>query len=93
MSHRGGKRVSEDSVELALPLWTATRPPPNCGMRKFVAALAVLLLALVIVVTVRTVRFAPVPRESPSETFMTVEHDSLLAAYLAGAIRFPTISR
>ena len=62
-------------------------------MRKIVAALAVLLLALVIVVTVRTLRFAPVPRESPSETFMTVEHDSLLAAHLAGAIRFPTISR
>jgi hypothetical protein len=51
--------MPQDSVELALPLWTATQPPPNCGMRKIVAALAVLLLALVMVVTVRSVRSAP----------------------------------
>lgn len=61
-------------------------------MRKIVAALAVLLLALVIVVTVRTVRFAPVRRDVRQGRTLPPENDSLLAAHLAGAIRFPTIS-
>jgi carboxypeptidase PM20D1 len=61
-------------------------------MRKIVAALAVLLLALVAVVAVRTVRFAPVTREAGQRVALPPENDSLLAAHLAGAIRFPTIS-
>ena len=61
-------------------------------MRKIVAALAVLLLALVIVVTVRTVRFAPASREARQRRTLPPENDSLLAAHLAGALRFPTIS-
>jgi len=61
-------------------------------MRKIVAALAVLLLALVIVVTVRTVRFAPVSREARQGRTLPPVNDSLLAAHLAGALRFPTIS-
>jgi carboxypeptidase PM20D1 len=62
-------------------------------MRKIVAALAVLLLALVIVVTVRTIRLAPDERQSHSERFgFPKQNDSLLAAHLAGAIRIPTIS-
>ena len=55
-------------------------------------ALAILLLALVVVVTVRTVRFAPVKREATAEMLAPVGSDSLLAVHLAGAIRFPTIS-
>lgn len=62
-------------------------------MRKIVAALAVLLLALVLVVTVRTVRFAPVRREARHDVSLPAENDSLLAAHLSGAIRFATISR
>ena len=61
-------------------------------MRKFLAALAVLLLALVVVVTVRTVSFSPVRREASPQIAPTPGNDSLFAAHLAGAIRFPTIS-
>jgi carboxypeptidase PM20D1 len=61
-------------------------------MRKIVAALAVLLLALVTVVAVRTVRFAPVARDAGQQVALPPQNDSLLAAHLAGAIRFPTIS-
>jgi carboxypeptidase PM20D1 len=61
-------------------------------MRKIATALAVLLLALVIVVTIRTVRFKPVKRETTSESLSPVGNDSLLAVHLAGAIRFPTVS-
>jgi carboxypeptidase PM20D1 len=61
-------------------------------MRKIVAALAVLVLALVIVVTVRTVRFAPVGREARQAPTLPPQNDSLLAAHLAGATRFPTVS-
>lgn len=62
-------------------------------MRKIVAALAVLLLALVLVVTVRTIRFAPDHREARHDVSLPAVHDSLLAEHLSGAIRFPTISR
>jgi carboxypeptidase PM20D1 len=61
-------------------------------MRKIVAALAVLLLALVIVVAVRTARFAPVTRDARRQVALPSENDSLLAERLAGAIRIPTIS-
>jgi carboxypeptidase PM20D1 len=61
-------------------------------MRKIVAALAVLLLALVIIVTVRTARFAPAPHDARQQAALPPENDSLLAAHLAAAIRFPTIS-
>jgi carboxypeptidase PM20D1 len=62
-------------------------------MRKFAAALAVLLVALVAVVAVRTARFGPRPRAAQPNVTLAAENDSLLAAHLAGAIRFATISR
>lgn len=61
-------------------------------MRKFPAALAVLLLALVVVVTVRTVRFVPYPVSAAVRDALPAENDSLLAAHLAGAVRIPTVS-
>ena len=61
-------------------------------MSKIVAALAVLLLALAIVVAVRTARLAPVARDARQQVALPLQNDSLLAQHLAGAIRFPTIS-
>ena len=61
-------------------------------MSKIVAALAVLLLALAIVVAVRTARLAPVARDARQQVALPPQNDSLLAQHLAGAIRFPTIS-
>jgi carboxypeptidase PM20D1 len=62
-------------------------------MRKIAAALSVLLLALVIVLAVRTMRFVPLRGEVRTDITLPPENDSLLAAHLAGAIRFPTISK
>ena len=61
-------------------------------MSKIVAALAVLLLALAIVVAVRTARLAPVARDARQQVALPLQNDSLLAQHLAGAIRFRTIS-
>ncbi|MEP7065155.1 MAG: M20 family peptidase [Gemmatimonadota bacterium] len=62
-------------------------------MRKFAAALAVLVLALLLVVAVRTVRFVPVRTEVRRDVTLPAENDSLLAVHLAGAIKIATISR
>ena len=61
-------------------------------MKKFAAFLGVLLLALVIVVTVRTIRFVPSPGDTSVVAPLRVQNDSLLADHLAGAVRIPTIS-
>jgi carboxypeptidase PM20D1 len=62
-------------------------------MRKFAAAVAVLLAALVVVVAIRTVRFTPHRAAARTDVTLPATNDSLLAAHLAAAIRFPTISR
>ena len=62
-------------------------------MRKFAGAIAVLLLVFVVIVTVRTVRFAPARGEARRDAALPPENDSLLAAHLAGAITFVTISK
>lgn len=83
----------EDSSEPPPPLWTATPPPPNCGMKKLAALLGALVLALVVVVTVRTMRFTPIRGAARSGATLATVNDSLVAAHLAGAIRFATISK
>ncbi len=60
-------------------------------MRKILVALAALLLALLAVVTVRTMRFTPHGGAQPSGV-LPATNDSLLAEHLAGAVRIPTIS-
>jgi carboxypeptidase PM20D1 len=85
--------MTEDSSEPGVLLWTATTPAPNCGMKKLAALLAALVVVLVVVVAVRTMRFAPIRRASRTGVALAPENDSLLAAHLAGAIRFSTISK
>ncbi len=62
-------------------------------MRKIAAALAVLLLALAVVVTVRTFRFTRRAHDSRLGGALPAVNDSILASHFAGAIRIPTISR
>ncbi|HEV7704860.1 MAG TPA: M20/M25/M40 family metallo-hydrolase, partial [Gemmatimonadaceae bacterium] len=62
-------------------------------MKKFAAALAVLLLVLIAVLAVRTMRFAPLPAQARSSVALPPVNDSLLAAHLSGAIKFATISK
>ena len=62
-------------------------------MKKIAAALAVLVLALIAVMAVRTMRFAPLPAPAHSSVALPPVDDSLLAAHLAGAIKFATISK
>ena len=61
-------------------------------MKKFAAALAVLVLALAIVVTVRTIRFVPYPETATAHDTLPQVNDSLVAAHLAGAVRIATVS-
>ena len=61
-------------------------------MKKFAAALAVLVLALAIVITVRTMRFVPYPTVAGAHDTLPRVDDSLVAAHLAGAVRFATVS-
>jgi len=62
-------------------------------MRKLAVLLATLLVVLVIVVVVRTVRYTPIRNEERAGIALAAENDTLLAAHLAGAIRFATISK
>ncbi len=55
--------------------------------------LAVILLAIVTGVVVRTIRFTPIRGNARTDVTLAAENDSLLAAHLAGAIRFATISK
>jgi carboxypeptidase PM20D1 len=61
-------------------------------MKKFALFLAVLLLALVIVMAVRTIQFVPSPSDTAAATQLPSVNDSMLAQHLAGAIRIPTVS-
>jgi len=61
-------------------------------MRKFAAAVAVLFVALVVVITVRTVRFVPYPAPADARDSLPPVNDSLVAAHLAGAVRIATVS-
>ena len=61
-------------------------------MRKFAAAVAVLFVALVVAITVRTVRFAPYPAPADAHHSLPPVNDSLVAAHLAGAVRIATVS-
>jgi len=61
-------------------------------MKKFALFLAVLLLALVIVMAVRTIQFVPSPSDTAAAAPLPPVNDSMLAQHLAGAIRIPTVS-
>jgi carboxypeptidase PM20D1 len=61
-------------------------------MKKFALFLSVLLLALVIVMAVRTIRFVPSPSDTAAVAPPHSVNDSMLAQHLAGAIRIPTVS-
>jgi carboxypeptidase PM20D1 len=62
-------------------------------MKKFMAALAVLLLVVVAVMAVRTMRYAPLPPQALSRASLPTVNDSLLSVHLSGAIKFATISK
>lgn len=62
-------------------------------MKKPAALLAALVVVLVIVVVVRTARFTPIRSQARTDIALAPENDTLLAAHLAGAIKFATISR
>jgi carboxypeptidase PM20D1 len=62
-------------------------------MKKLAALLAALLVLLVIVVVARTVRYTPIRNEARTGIALAAENDTLLAAHLAGAVRFATISK
>ncbi len=62
-------------------------------MKKLLWILAALVVALVIVVVVRTVRFTPIRDAARTNVTLASENDTLLAAHLAGAIRFATVSK
>jgi carboxypeptidase PM20D1 len=61
-------------------------------MKKIAIALGALLLVLVVVVTVRTIRFVPSNSDTAAVAPLPSESDSILAEHLAGAIRIPTVS-
>ncbi len=61
-------------------------------MKKFALFLGVLLLALVIVMAVRTIQFVPSPGDTAAIAPLPSVNDSMLAQHLAGAIRIPTVS-
>jgi carboxypeptidase PM20D1 len=61
-------------------------------MKKIGIVLGAALLALALVVAVRTIRFAPLAAAAIAAEPLPAVNDSLLAEHLAGAIRFPTIS-
>lgn len=61
-------------------------------MKKIFISLGLLLLALVIVVTVRTIRFVPTRTDTTAIPPLGSKNDSILAERLAGAIRIPTVS-
>ncbi len=85
--------MTEDTSEPRSLLWTARSPAPNCEMKKLAALLAALVVVLVVVVVVRTMRFTPIGRAARTDVALAPENDSLLAAHLAGAVRFETISK
>lgn len=62
-------------------------------MKKLAALLGAVVLVLAVIVVVRTMRFAPAPRSARSGVTLPPVNDSLLAAHLAGAIGFETISK
>ncbi|MDQ2930984.1 MAG: M20/M25/M40 family metallo-hydrolase [Gemmatimonadota bacterium] len=62
-------------------------------MKKLAVLLGALVLALAVVVTVRTMQFTPIRGAARSDATLATVNDTLLAAHLAGAIRFATISK
>jgi len=62
-------------------------------MKKLAVLLVTLLAVLAIVVVVRTVRYTPIRSDARSGVALAAENDTLLAAHLAGAVRFATISK
>ncbi|MBA2684885.1 MAG: M20/M25/M40 family metallo-hydrolase [Gemmatimonadaceae bacterium] len=62
-------------------------------MKKLAVLFAAVVAAIVVVVIVRTMRFNPVHGATRSDVVLAPQNDTLLAAHLAGAIRFATISK
>jgi carboxypeptidase PM20D1 len=61
-------------------------------MKRIAVVLGLLLLALAIVMTVRTIRFVPGESEAATIAPLASTNDLVLAEHLAGAIRIPTVS-
>ena len=62
-------------------------------MKKLAALLGTLVVLLVVIVVVRTMRFTPIRVHARTDVTLAPQNDTLLAAHLAGAIKFATISK